>query len=206
MINAELNHNPYLLLTTVKFNGHEPRINSQIEKYEHQPLKDWVHKVPDIFYNEMNGYDFDLNFVGTVPDYEEVQKAFSLAGISQEEVRIFHKNELEDANTKSNEIDQIIEWLREHPNRKFDFASFWEKNSELFESTYPYIIIRGEVPKETMPDVGIEVVEKAQELSNTVLSSTPILFYIDGKSAKQFRQDFQYILSRHDIRNEQLFL
>ena len=38
MIKAELIHNPYLLETTVRFNGKEPRINCQIEKYENQAL------------------------------------------------------------------------------------------------------------------------------------------------------------------------
>jgi len=56
MIHAELNHNPYLLQTTVRFNGHEPRINSQVKKYENCILKDWAHKIPMIFYDEMNGY------------------------------------------------------------------------------------------------------------------------------------------------------
>lgn len=55
MISAELDHNPYLLLTSVKFNGHKPRINSQIEKREHQPLQNWAHLVACIFYDEMNG-------------------------------------------------------------------------------------------------------------------------------------------------------
>ena len=55
MISAELDHNPYLLLTSVRFNGQKPRINSQIEKYEHQPLQNWAHLVPGIFYDEMNG-------------------------------------------------------------------------------------------------------------------------------------------------------
>ena len=62
MITAELNHNPYLLLTTVRFNGQPPRINSQVEKYESVMLKDWIHKVPGIYHDEMNGYDFDLYF------------------------------------------------------------------------------------------------------------------------------------------------
>ena len=39
MISAELNHNPYLLSTAVKFNGQDPKINSQIEKYEKIELK-----------------------------------------------------------------------------------------------------------------------------------------------------------------------
>ena len=38
MIKAELIHNPYLLKTKAIFNGQEPRINCQIEKYEDKPL------------------------------------------------------------------------------------------------------------------------------------------------------------------------
>ncbi|MBQ1572973.1 MAG: hypothetical protein IIZ78_17725, partial [Clostridiales bacterium] len=72
MISAELCHNPYLLETTVLFNGQKPKVNSQIEKYEHKPLYTWVDKVPKIFYDELNGYDFDLYFIGTNPDFEEV--------------------------------------------------------------------------------------------------------------------------------------
>ena len=84
LISAELSHNPYLLNTTVKFNGQAPKINSQIEKYEKLPLKDWVHLVPEIYYNEMNGYDFNLYFIGTKSDYEEIKKAFLVKGISEE--------------------------------------------------------------------------------------------------------------------------
>ena len=54
MVNAELQHNPYLLDTEVKFNGQEPKINSQIEKYENKLLADWVRDVPSMFYDEMN--------------------------------------------------------------------------------------------------------------------------------------------------------
>ena len=143
MISAELNHNPYLLSTAVKFNGRDPKINSQIEKYEKLPLKDWVHLVPEIFYNEMNGYDFNLYFIGTKPDYEDVKRAFAARGISEENVRISHKNEIEDADTKSKEVDALVSWLKNTPNRKFDFEDFWQKTSEIFEGSYPYVMIRG---------------------------------------------------------------
>ena len=118
MIQAELIHNPFLLQTAVKFNGQSPRINSQIEKYEKMTLKDWVEKIPKIFYDEMNGYDFDFNFSGTVADFEEVKKVFEKAGIPQELVRLFHKNELEDVERKSAEIDELLQWLANTPNRK----------------------------------------------------------------------------------------
>ena len=62
MVNAELQHNPYLLETEVKFNGQEPKINSQIEKFENKLLADWVRDVPRMFYDEMNGYDLICSF------------------------------------------------------------------------------------------------------------------------------------------------
>ena len=72
MISAELEHNPYLLETDVKFNGQSPKINSQIEKYENQLLSDWVKNVPKIFYDEMNGYDFEFFFSGTEYDFQKL--------------------------------------------------------------------------------------------------------------------------------------
>ena len=205
MINAELNHNPYLLETTVRFNGNEPRINSQIEKYDKRPLKDWVRRIPAIFYDEMNGYDFDLYFAGTKADYDEVCASFAAAGVSSEDVRTIYKNELEDADTKSSEIDALLAWLKEHPNAKFDFEKLWENHSELFEGKYPYILLHGTTAKSFDPAVNIEMISSAAELSSTDLNDTPILFYIDSRYALQFRKDLVSILGRSDIRQEQLF-
>jgi hypothetical protein len=69
MVKAELIHNPYLLETAVRFNGREPKINSLVEKYRADRLQDWIAKLPAIFYNQMNGYDFDLDFSGTKTDF-----------------------------------------------------------------------------------------------------------------------------------------
>jgi len=205
MISAELNHNPYLLLTTVKFNGQPPRINSQIEKYEHQPLKDWVRLVPSIFYNEMNGYDFDLYFIGTKSDFEEVVNSFEAVNVTSEQVKLIQKNEIEDPDTKSAEIDALLSWIREHPNRKFDYSSFWGEHSELFESAYPYVLIRGSEPEKPEPDISPEKVDGAQELNGTDLTNTPIIIFIEEKAIKQFRHDMDILLGRADIRQEQLF-
>ena len=79
MANVKLTHNPYLLETTVLFNGRPPRINSAIERYEKRPLVDWIGDIPGILYDEMNGYDFDLDFSGTEADFIRLQQAFSNA-------------------------------------------------------------------------------------------------------------------------------
>ena len=80
MVKAELNYNPYLLETSIKFNGQEPRINSLVEKFQDDPLQSWVRRIPEIFYDEMNGYDFELEFSGTERDYQEVVHAFREKG------------------------------------------------------------------------------------------------------------------------------
>lgn len=205
MLDAQLSHNPYLLTTKVKFNGQVPRINSRIEKYENQPLKDWVNLVPDIFYNEMNGYDFDFYFVGTKDDFEEIRNSFQNAGITSDQVRLFHKNEIEDVDTKREEIVQLLKWTKEHPNRRLDYSRFLEEHEELFDESYPYIVIR--CPKPTGMDSSIspEQIESIQEINTTNLTNTPILFSIEEKTSKQFRQEIQMLLCRKDIRQEQMF-
>ena len=95
MVKAELIYNPYLLQTEVRFNGNPPRINSLVEKYQNEKLQTWVGKVPSIFYDEMNGYDFELDFSGTELDFEEVKKSFLNAGVKHDRVQIFHKGELD---------------------------------------------------------------------------------------------------------------
>ena len=65
MINAELSYNPYLMETKIRFNGQPPRINSLVEKYQNMSLQSWISRIPKIFYDEMNGYYFELDFSGT---------------------------------------------------------------------------------------------------------------------------------------------
>lgn len=207
MIHAELSHNPYLMSTLVEFNGQPPRINCQIEKYENSTLKDWVHKVPAIFYDEMNGYDFDLHFTGTKADFEEVKKAFVAAGVTEDDVRLFHKNELEDADTKNREMRTLLTWLRNNPNRKFDVEEFWNEHAALLDGSFPYIIIGAGIGTTEIgvPMVSAETVDNAEELAGTNLTNTPIVFVVDDASRNQSRRDLLDLLGRKDVKQNQLF-
>lgn len=143
MIKDELNYNPYLLETSVKFNGQAPRINSLVEKFQEGSLQKWVRRIPDIFYDEMNGYDFELDFSGTKRDFLEVVDAFRRKGVSDNLVHVFHKNELDGRYEKSRLIDVLIAWLEENENRNFDFSAFKKEHADLFDSSYVYIIFQG---------------------------------------------------------------
>lgn len=205
MISAELQHNPYLLETDVKFNGQRPKINSQIEKYENQLLSDWVKNVPSIFYDEMNGYDFDLFFSGTEYDFQKLNQAFAQLGVTQEQVRLIMRNELEDAEVKSNEINEMIAWLKEERNRQFDFDIFYDANKGLFEETFSCILVRGmdEVAKD-LP-FALENVNGVEEIAGTNPTYVPIIFVVEESTIKRFRSELVELLARKDIDQNQLF-
>ena len=133
MINAELSYNPYLMETDIRFNGQPPRINSLVEKYQNMSLQSWISRIPKIFYDEMNGYYFELEFTGTKLDYEALCNTFRRAGITKEIVPIVHRQCLEDRITKQNEMEALLGWLGDNPNNRFDYDGFRAENSELFD-------------------------------------------------------------------------
>ena len=82
MVKAELNYNPYLLETKILFNAQPPKINSQVEKFQAMPLQKWLPQLPVVFYAEMNGYDFDLDFSGTALDFSQLKSALEAAKVT----------------------------------------------------------------------------------------------------------------------------
>ena len=107
MIIAELKYNPYTQTTVAKFNGQEPKINSRIEKYYGKPLMDWIEDVPQIFYDEMNGYDFHLDFIGTESDYRELSDLFKRRGID-DTVQLNNKKTLAPTDDKLDKIKELV--------------------------------------------------------------------------------------------------
>ncbi len=208
MIKAELSYNPYLMELGVKFNGQAPKINSMIEKYQNSPLHNWINKMPDIFYDEMNGYDFELDFSGTRTDCDDLRNAFDAAGVTKDQVSIFHKNELEDRVKKVERIEALLTWLSQHYNRKFDNTAFRETYKDLFDSYYSFVTFHGnglDLSKFDKKQISVENVESVEELKNTDLTNTPILFCINEETMRALSSNLMVLLKRADIIPEQLF-
>ena len=197
MVKAELIYNPYLLETEVLFDGKPPRINSMVEKYKNEKLQTWVGKVPSIFYDEMNGYYFQLDFSGTELDFDELKKSFKLAGVGKNLVDLVLKGKLGSRKEKLLAIDSLLMWLEKNTNRKFDFDAFHEKHRNLFDETYPYVVIGGAVDSENLFEgitVSVDNVESVDELRKTDLHSTPVLFYLDRKSVGSLQHNLLSLL------------
>lgn len=205
MVSAELSHNPYLLETTALFNGHLPKANSAIERYKHLPLVDWVHHVPIIFHDEMNGYDFDLDFSGTTDDFERLQNAFSEAGVPQGEVRIHHSQQLEDVIKKREEVSEVIRWLSSTPNRQFDFERFANANTDLITESFPLVMLFGSTSLDSNTPLSAEAIDDISELEATDLTNSPILVFITESTARKVREAVPWLIGRKDVSEEQLF-
>lgn len=205
MVKAELSYNPYLLETVVKFNGSAPKINSLVEKHLDDTLQKWMDKIPGIFYDEMNGFGFDLEFTGTTTDFETLQAVFDAQRISRDSVRILHKNELEDAWKKSERLSALLDWLQGNPNHRFDYPAFRQAQTDLFDTDYAFVVMQGAPQEIPFPDVVVENVSSAEELAQTDLQNTPILFCVTAQSRAAFKQNLQALLHFEDINHEQLF-
>ena len=205
MVKSELIYNPYLMEISVKFNGQSPRINSLIEKYQGMPLEDWISIIPQIFYDEMNGYFFELDFSGTELDCDEIKTAFRKSKVSEDEVTIFLKNELEPREVKAENINSLLLWLDRNHNRKFDYAAFRQKYHELFDENYTYITLYNSSEYSEIEGISIENVDSVDELECTDLTHTPLLFYISRETLPLLASDVKYIVARNDVVQKQLF-
>ena len=208
MISAELSYNPYLKETDIRFNGQPPRVNSLVEKYQNMNLQSWISRIPKIFYDEMNGYYFELDFNGTELDFEALCNTFQKAGITNEIVPIVHKEHLEGRITKQKELAELLEWLNNNPNKRFDYDAFRAENTDLFDGGYSYVFLHGRnLDGKILEDmnVSVEYVDKAEELNDTDLVCTPILIHITDNTLQNLAQELNYFKARKDVTEEQLF-
>lgn len=208
MVKTELSYNPYLRETVVKFNGQDPRVNSLVEKYQNKNLQDWIEKLPSVFHDEMNGYGFDFYFSGVEADYKRIKDVFAKESISSRDVAFFYKAELEDPVKKNERIKELVKWLNENRNRRFDLISFWSENKELLEPPYSIININGDT-NDTVSFFGenivIENINDVGELSSTDLTNTPVIINITSSDIIENRKMLQSIICRDDISHKQLF-
>ena len=208
---VELSNNPYLRKTEIRFKDKPPKNNSHVTQYLNQPLRSWIHKVPSIFHDEMNGYDFRLDFKGTALDFEELKKAFVAAGVKEGEVRFNHINVLGDRKEKIQKLKEFYQWILDNPNRKLKPSEIEQVKAELEKllyAEYTLILITGNarvhIPSGT-PAIRVESVTDADALQGTLLNNIPIVFFLDGNTVAHLQENLEKVQSRDDIFENQLF-
>ena len=209
MVKVELEYNPYLMETHVKFNGRAPRVNSLVEKYQTSKLQDWIREIPDIFYNEMNGYGFELEFTGTRADFEQLKKTFEDQGITEDEVVLFHKSEYESREKKVIEVEQLVNWLAtEKRNKLFSFEDFINEYGEKLNEGYTFFTLnRGDsdVNNNVEYKITIEDIDSIDELKDVELKNIPLIVYVTRELVPSLQNIIQELKQRNDISENQIF-
>ena len=208
MVKAELKYNPYLLETIVKFNGQEARINSLVEKYKGDILQNWIDKIPGIFHDEMNGFDFELEFTGTQLDFDDLKDAFASKGITENSVKLSHINTLDDRKSKDKLINDLLEWLKNNLNESFDYNKFIEDNNDLLYGNYQLVIFGNHQFDTSLFNdlyVSVDYIDSLEEIENVDLVNTPIVVCVDSNDKDRLRNNIGIILSKNNVSCEQIF-
>lgn len=208
MVRVELSYNPYLLETKIKFNGQLPKINSLVEKYNDEKLQVWIDELPRIFYDEMNGYDFDLDFFGTLLDFEDLKKVFyeRVDKIEDGKVRLFHKNELGSVEQKETHLSVLLSWIQNHPNRRLNLNEFTNSYYQISNEEYPLLLVLGYYDQSSLENkyFKVEQVQKLQQLPEN-LFNLPIILFLDGSTMNLALKFIKLILSHNEFIPSQLF-
>lgn len=210
MVKVNLEYNPYIMEFKAIFNGKEPRINSLVERYEKTPLQMWIKDIPHILYDEMNGYDFDLEFIGPDLEYDDLVVSFRNAKISEDDVRCFHTKSMENRKEKLQRIQELNSWLDNNTNPRLELDTFKMENQDIFDNSHSIIIVGdtnlGDFVFENA-NVSIEIISNIQEMDSTELKDIPIVIDAERMSVQEFQNVLLQIdQNNSEVSDEQFFI
>ncbi len=207
MVNAELRYNPYILDTHAKFNEKEPRVNSVIKKYEKTRLQDWIKEVPRVFYEELNGYDYHIDFYGTKLEFNELERVFAQT-IPDESYEIVHCGVLESRKVKLSYIEDTLNWLKNTDCDYFNYEDFCIDNNTIIDVHYPLFIINGKEEDIIGLDelnVSAEFIDDLSELESTNLQFAPFIIFVNENNNLLLKSQIDDIRKRKNVNDSQLF-
>ena len=207
MIKAELSYNPYILESKALFNGKEPHANSAIKKYEKERLQDWINEVPYVFYQELNGYDFQINFSGTKLEFNELKKVFEKS-VPKELYKLEHCKILGSRRIKLDMIKKTLQWLQDTECEYFNYEEFCLDHNNLVDVHYPLFIINGNendvIGLEEL-NVSAEYIDDLKDLEETNLRFAPFIIYITENGKNEIQKQLFELRDRKKVNDLQLF-
>ena len=79
MTNIEITYNPYKIKAKILVDGVEPKQHSRLSQFLNKRFQLWVDQIPYLLSNEYNDDEFDLTFLGTELDYQDLLAAIESA-------------------------------------------------------------------------------------------------------------------------------
>ena len=79
MTKVEITYNPYKVKAKIIVDGEEPKQNSKLIQFLNKRFQLWVDQIPSLLSTEYNDDEFDLTFLGTELDYQDLMAAIRAA-------------------------------------------------------------------------------------------------------------------------------
>lgn len=113
MKKVSIKYNPYRLETEIKIDGKKPKDNSPLVERaaDGTRLQEWIEELPQILKEEGNDTEFEVDFHGTLQDYEDIAYAFSLSNLN---IKLKHIPAKETTD-KEKLIDDVFKEIQEGP-------------------------------------------------------------------------------------------
>ena len=135
-----IKYNPYSLETKFTIDGKSLPTNSKINERINQSdvrLQEWIEDLPQLLIDECNDKKFDIQFHGTILDYEDVKEVFECASNEKKlEVEIEDRIPAKETSEKESLIEDVFKEIQNGPidelrDKKIINAFNNAKNSEF---------------------------------------------------------------------------
>lgn len=135
MKTVTIKYNPYNIQTEILIDGRAPKDNSKLH-FGKLRLQEWAEEIPDILVKECSDREFEIHFIGTPTDYNDLKEGFkSKSDIVS--VSNWNRDEnVPDVSSVEDEVDKIFVEIQKGPVKSLKDADIVEafkkaKNQEF---------------------------------------------------------------------------
>lgn len=105
-----MKYNPYKVETHLKVDQNDLMQDSKLSIYKNERLQVWIESLFPMLVSEVNDDMFSLHFIGTLPDFEDVQQYASF----YPNIELIHIP-VEEAEDKFSRLEELVQMMQEGP-------------------------------------------------------------------------------------------
>jgi len=131
-----MKYNPYKVETSIIVDDENLVETTKISAYKKERLQVWIDKLFPMLEDELNDDTFEFTFVGTLPDYEDVEHFAE----SYPNVQLTHIN-VEETDDKFSQLEQLVEKMKNGPFEQLKDERIEENFKKALNSEFEIAVI-----------------------------------------------------------------
>lgn len=105
-----MRYNPYKVETQLYVNNENLMESTKFSAYKNERLQVWIEKLFPMLVDEINDDIFDFEFIGTIPDFEDIQQYAKF----YPNVSLTHKK-VEEVDDKFSRLEELVQMMKDGP-------------------------------------------------------------------------------------------